>query len=410
MTALLLAGCAGPPAHPPGALDLRPDHRYVELVPHSASELRLDVRGGRPSDPLDLQARGLPPGTALRAGADRVTFTSLDVQPGAYAFTLTGRKGPFVHEVPLQLYVPTTGPFALEPARPVDVTVKTDVPLSVTGQVTPAGGTLNVTGPDGVQYTLNVPPGAVLEPTPVRLTPVTGVDWSGFSASRGVRIEPDDLQLWKPARVDVTFPSKPAGAGIFRAFGAQGAGRDLFLKEVAVRDLTATLSVTRGGVGGVGWVLPEALEDPPIPSAPEARRSERLARFATVSEGSHTERMYEWTLNGRLTGAGAPSSEGAQALSTLLREVAVWNTDLQTRRWSAAWAGNAGLLWAHLAELAVAQVGPYQARCLQGGTADPAWTAELVHWQRAAAVLPAWQGALGPEGLRDLTAALNACR
>lgn len=74
----------------------------------------------------------------------------------------------------------------------------------------PEGGTMEVTGANGVKYTLTVPPGAVAFSMPFGLTPVASID--GLPLSGGligaVRIEPEGIEFTQPLVLDITPPAE----------------------------------------------------------------------------------------------------------------------------------------------------------------------------------------------------------
>jgi hypothetical protein len=73
----------------------------------------------------------------------------------------------------------------------------------------PDGGTLSVTGSNGVAYTLTVPAGALSAETEIVLYPVSAIDGlpSGASLRAGVQFAPDGLYLLAPATLLMTFPA-----------------------------------------------------------------------------------------------------------------------------------------------------------------------------------------------------------
>ncbi|HEU4741292.1 MAG TPA: hypothetical protein VFS50_06825 [Meiothermus sp.] len=401
----LLSGCStlGPGPY----LELRPKARYVEVYPYSSTTLEVEVLGRHLSGPVRLSTSGLPPGVGAVVEDGKVEFVSEAVTPGAYRFNLTAEaptsSAPLVREVPLPMFVPATGNILDRAAQPLDVTVKPDDALAMVAELTPAGGSAELTASDGTRYTLTVPPGALLETARLRLTPIMGVDWPGFASARGVRIEPNDLRLWRPARLELTFAMPPSGGGIFRGFQTEADGREFFLKSVAVQDRVPALEVTRGGVVGVGWVRPEALETTPVPTRPEDWRLERLQRLQQPDEVRLSELTYSASLSSRLNRLGVkPDRIGA-----LLPEVAIWDADLPTRAWGGEFAGNLGLTWALLAEATIASAEQYRATC--GGADALMWREELRRWHLGTEAVPAWREALGDDRVRALEAALAAC-
>jgi hypothetical protein len=73
----------------------------------------------------------------------------------------------------------------------------------------PDGGTLSVTGSNGVAYTLTLPAGALSAATDIGLYPVSAVDGlpAGSKLQAGVQFTPDGLYLPVPATLLIAFPS-----------------------------------------------------------------------------------------------------------------------------------------------------------------------------------------------------------
>ena len=115
--------------------------------------------------------------------------------------------------------------------RPRSVTPHLDNAHAVSGSVTPGGGgTLHATGANGAQYTLTVPGGAVLSSLTVTMTPLSSVGGLGMSGGLlgGVQLNPDGLQLLKPARLTIV-PASGAPTSGRTGFGYQGGGKNLGL-------------------------------------------------------------------------------------------------------------------------------------------------------------------------------------
>lgn len=97
---------------------------------------------------------------------------------------------------------------------------------TVTVEVGPDGGVIE-TSSNGTTFTLDVPAGAVLDPTPISMTPIdVSTDAADLDLS-GVRMEPDGLILLKRATlvVDGSFDEALAQVG----FGTDHAGAGFYL-------------------------------------------------------------------------------------------------------------------------------------------------------------------------------------
>ena len=70
------------------------------------------------------------------------------------------------------------------PNDPYSVTVTLDPTIKAEGTIPTSGGSVSVTGVDGTTYQLDVPAGALVEDTLIRLIPVTQIDGMPFGAIR----------------------------------------------------------------------------------------------------------------------------------------------------------------------------------------------------------------------------------
>lgn len=396
----LLIGCNRSPAP---YLELKPEARFVEVYPNSSTSLKVGVVGRQLTGSVVFGASDLPPGIQAVQEGDQVKFVSGAIAPGAYSFKLTGEaptiSTPVVHQVPLRMFAPTTGNILNESPRPLDVTIKVDDSLAVEVEMTVEGGVVELVVP-GTRYTLTVPESALLQTTRLRLTPVMGVDWVGFSSAQGVRLEPADLRLLRLAKLELSFTTPPSANGIFRGFQAESGGQDLYLKSVVQGKIPA-VDVTRGGVTGVGWVLAEAIQTTPIPKRPEDRRLERIQRLPQPDEVHLSELTYAASVLARLSRLGL----NPQPIGALLPELAIWDADLPTRAWGQLFAGNLGLSWALLAASASKSAEQLGSGC----PGDIVSRDELRRWRLATDRVPAWREALGEEGVRLIEATLAAC-
>ena len=88
---------------------------------------------------------------------------------------------------------------ALNPdTEPVIVTTTVDKGRAVSARIGPDGGTLAATGADGSRYSLEIPAGALVEETVVRMTPITSMEGlpvtEGLAA--GVQLEPEGTTFY----------------------------------------------------------------------------------------------------------------------------------------------------------------------------------------------------------------------
>src|SRR3954447_15309731 len=137
--------------------------------------------------------------------------------------------------------------------HPRSVTPHTDDAHAVSGLITAgSGGTLNTTGADGTQYTLAVPAGAVLSDLTVTMTPLSSVDGLGMSGGfvGGVQMNPDGVELLKPAKLTIVPRSGAPASGITAAvYEGNGANFALVPRDPG-GGLSFELTHFSGGVAG----------------------------------------------------------------------------------------------------------------------------------------------------------------
>ncbi len=120
-------------------------------------------------------------------------------------------------------YNPETGEF--------DFDALMGEPVAVTADIGPEGGTVSVTAPNNVIYTLFIPPGAVDEITTITLTPIEtigGLPLENFLGA--VRMEPNGLLFETPAFLTYTFPEETVISEdlVTMNFGIYGQEREFF--------------------------------------------------------------------------------------------------------------------------------------------------------------------------------------
>jgi hypothetical protein len=133
----------------------------------------------------------------------------------------------------------------------VQVVRETDNAASAT--VTPEAATvIEVTGSDGTEYVLTLPPDALLEETTVRLIPIADLTGSpladGFVA--GLHMEPEGLRFLEPATLEIKLPSGVATKGLV-GFRYQGDGNEFHFVPGSVEGTVVTILVPHfSGTGG----------------------------------------------------------------------------------------------------------------------------------------------------------------
>jgi hypothetical protein len=113
--------------------------------------------------------------------------------------------------------------------NPLTVQATFDTALSKSALLGTTGGTLSVTGANGVIYTLTVPADALPEDRTLTLTPF--IDLIGSPLSGGtlgaVRIEPEDLLFFVPATLSIELPNPTPDDGLLTvAFAFEGSGSE----------------------------------------------------------------------------------------------------------------------------------------------------------------------------------------
>jgi hypothetical protein len=124
---------------------------------------------------------------------------------------------------------------------PVTITSTLDTQGQVTATIGGAGGTLNTTDAQGNQFTLTIPPNALLSPEAITMTPVTAI--SGFSLgklSAGVQLGPDGTELYAPATLTITLAA-PLSSPLPLGWHTNGPGIYLNLLQINKNTLTMQL-------------------------------------------------------------------------------------------------------------------------------------------------------------------------
>lgn len=149
------------------------------------------------------------------------------------------------------------------PPRPANSRIEVDVATSATRLIGRGGDTIEATGSDGTIYVLTFPADAVLLDTLITVTPIvsaTGGPLAAGSTAYGVRIEPDDAQLFGVATLEIT-PAVSIGA--VAAFSSESGGENVHFDLIDLRTDTLLLPITHFSdhfvleVGQITEVKPE---------------------------------------------------------------------------------------------------------------------------------------------------------
>lgn len=127
---------------------------------------------------------------------------------------------------------------------------------SVSLEITPEGGTLTTQGADGTKFTLTIPPGALLNPEVITLTPIVSVTGLPLNSEilAPVHLAPSGLKFGTPATLTVEFPSPPSIQRLLMGFLFQDDGLDFHLIPATLYAKVATLQIDH--FTGAGFVEP----------------------------------------------------------------------------------------------------------------------------------------------------------
>ncbi|MBI5811226.1 MAG: hypothetical protein HZB27_00925 [Meiothermus silvanus] len=153
------------------------------------------------------------------------------------------------------------------PAKPLDVSLTLDAPRKVSGEITPEGGSLELTAADGTRFTLTAPAGAVMSPLTVSMTPINQVSGSPLKGDflGAVHLEPEGTLFYEPLSLTIQ-PTKPFDPAKLKAFNSHGTGQEFYFQPHSASGQTLTLRLTHFSNPGAAQAidLDEALI--PMPS------------------------------------------------------------------------------------------------------------------------------------------------
>jgi hypothetical protein len=153
---------------------------------------------------------------------------------------------------------PTATPAPTPAPGPPNLTVtpQRDTDNAVTQDIGVLGGTVEATGADGTQYTLDIPEDALLSQAEITMTPLKGVGGAAMSGPvYGVDLEPHGLRLTNPGKLTIT-PATPLPLSDQMGFGYNGAG-ELFHYAPLMQDNTEiALQISHFSGHGAGGTTP----------------------------------------------------------------------------------------------------------------------------------------------------------
>lgn len=203
-------------------------------------------------------------------------------------------------------------------------TVTVDPSHAGSGSVGPAGGSVTATGADGTVFTLDVPRGALAQPTTITLTPVTSLTGApgALQHVRAVRATPEGLSFAVPATLTVQ-PGAPALATGWVGISTTSAGAGLDLVPAGRADDRVVVGLVEH-FSILGVTIPADLQQ--IPDSPtQASYLARLdvaQRAGDVAAEAAILREWRRVLVEPLLVAGQTDPG---ALFQGLREYATWN-------------------------------------------------------------------------------------
>ncbi len=221
--------------------------------------------------------------------------------------------------------------------NPLTVTLTADA-QSIKQTIGKSGGSISVTGSNGVVYALTIPADALLADTAITLTPVSQIGNLPLSGGLlgAVKIEPEDLEFYNYATLSMT--STPAVASEMKAvgFSSSNTGQEFYLYPFSTKtpssvlqaqqddDELAPIRPIKGGTYGAGSgtvqdVKEQVQENPPTDSSSQTQQQgavdDELAPIQTP-----TQHAGKWATTLMLKELNRPSSQTLQ----VFREFRQW--------------------------------------------------------------------------------------
>jgi uncharacterized protein YjdB len=123
----------------------------------------------------------------------------------------------------------------------------------VSSEITPEGGTLATQGADGTKFTLTIPPGALLNPKVISLTPIVFVTGLPLNSRilAAVHMGPSGLKFETPVSLTVEFLTPPSIQHILAGFLFQDDGTDFSLVPASLNANVTTFQIDHFTGGGL---------------------------------------------------------------------------------------------------------------------------------------------------------------
>lgn len=135
---------------------------------------------------------------------------------------------------------------------PQQPAITVDEKNRVVSVITPEGGTISTQGADGTRFTLTFPPGALLTPEEISITPVASINGLPLSNGiiAGVQMAPAGLRLPNPATLEIELPSTGEMDELV-GFLIQDTGEGFHLYPILINGNSVSLKLFHFTIGGV---------------------------------------------------------------------------------------------------------------------------------------------------------------
>jgi hypothetical protein len=199
---------------------------------------------------------------------------------------------------------------------------------SVTRSITATGGTISAQASNGTQFTLTIPPTAVLGSVDITLTPITSIQNlpAGTTVVAAVRMRPDGLTFLAPASLAMAMPNAPSSANLVGLrFNDDGSG--LQLTPVTRTGSTVTIPISHfSGAGAANTTSPPLIPlDGSGTVESDALNQLVLLDLAAQSSGSYDVGAITTILHSWYTSLVKPRLQAAATdESALQRAISVW--------------------------------------------------------------------------------------
>lgn len=225
--------------------------------------------------------------------------------------------------------------YALVPAAggaAITVEPQVNAAATVTTPLDSLGGSVTLALTSGLRYTLEVPAGALVDPTPITLTALSAIPNLPLSggARAGVRMTPAGLRFTRPARLRVEFPAGTVMRPLI-GFGYEGSGTDFRLTPSRIEGTALVMSIAHfsGAGAGEGTAEDAAALLPTGPIASQRFAETALAVLEEQAAGESPDPaavanvLRQWWQGGVRPGLQAAGTDD-EAVDEALTDYAAW--------------------------------------------------------------------------------------